>query len=86
MHLFEIKVSSMDVQGKACALLLEVEEIGLKASLRYNPLHNQVEGFEDFELTDKWLAVLVPGKEEMTTATAHFFNLVQATEKRLQTV
>ncbi|GFO21848.1 transposable element p transposase [Plakobranchus ocellatus] len=46
MHLFEIKVSSMALQEKVCAILLD--EMALKASLQFNPLDDQVEGFEDF--------------------------------------
>ncbi|GFO16392.1 THAP domain-containing protein 9 [Plakobranchus ocellatus] len=46
MHLFEIKASSMALQQKACAILLD--EMAIKASVQYNLLDDQVEGFEDF--------------------------------------
>ncbi|GFO18984.1 THAP domain-containing protein 9 [Plakobranchus ocellatus] len=46
MHLFEIKVSSMGLQEKVCAILLD--EMALKASLQFNALDDQDEGFEDF--------------------------------------
>ncbi|GFO18982.1 THAP domain-containing protein 9 [Plakobranchus ocellatus] len=46
MHLFEINVSSMGLQEKVCAMLLD--EMALKASLQFNPLDDQDEGFEDF--------------------------------------
>ncbi|GFR94490.1 hypothetical protein ElyMa_006250900 [Elysia marginata] len=36
MHLFEIKVSSMNAQERACAVVLD--EVALKASLRYSTI------------------------------------------------